>query len=320
MISFFLFVIQIYANDAYVKTAGAAVLPFDRQKNEQIQMIEEQINITLYDDFYEVGVKFYFKNHGDAVQITVGFPQWRHLQPTDDDFYDFETYVNCKAIPYRAITLETPEHLTEYLVITKWYVRDIVFPENETTTTSVKYAVPYGVYGISRSVNYLFGTGATWKDSIGKMSITIDNRSSNWINDIQIDGIQNFYIQRDNEKITIALQNVKTDIQNSINLTIDPVPKGLASLRRINLEEDWYYKNEVIKKESLQLLTNDQLRLLRNLLFAAHGNIFKSTDINNWLTEHCHEWYTPIKEVSENDFSQTERQNLKLIQEEENRR
>ena len=52
------------ANDAYIITAGGAILPSDRKESESIRMVSESIQITLFDQHYQVEVAFRFVNEG----------------------------------------------------------------------------------------------------------------------------------------------------------------------------------------------------------------------------------------------------------------
>ena len=311
----------LYSNDAYTRVSGGSVLPLSKTKHESIKMEKEEINFTLYKDYYDINVKFYFKNYGPTETIEVGFPQWKHLQPTNDDFYSFSSKVNGKSNDFAVKNLKTPEPLNDYMVITKWYVRSITFESNEITTTEVQYSVPYGVYGISSSADYLYGTGATWKDCIGEMVITITNKTDDiWINGIQLENLEASDIQRNQDSITITKTNVYPKLESEIFLQLDSVPDCLVSLRVINPERRWYFRDYIISENSLLYYSDSQLRILRNLMFAAYGNIFKSEDINTWLQKYCSEWYKPTQKVYDDTFNENEKKNLELIMQEEARR
>lgn len=284
-------------------------------------MEKEEITISLYYRYYEINVKFYFRNYGESETVEVGFPQWKHHQPTEDDFYSFSCKVNGDESPYRVIEPVEPEELNDYLLVTKWYVRSVDFPADEITTTEVTFSGPYGVFGISESVDYLFGTGATWKDCIGEMDIVINNYSEDiWINKVAIDNEWVNDIWREGNSIVCKRWNVVPNFDSQISLEIDSVPNCLVSLRRIDPERDWYFRKNDILPQTLICYTDAQLRLLRNLLFAAYGNIFASQDINDWLQKYCSEWYRPTAKVYQDIFTEKELQNLELIQAEEARR
>ena len=231
---------SVFSNDAYTKVSGGSILPLSKTKNENIKMEKEEINFTLYKDYYDINVKFYFKNYGPTETIEVGFPQWKHLQPTEDDFLSFKSKVNNVTTNFTVKELDNPEPLNDNMVITKWYIRSVTFESNEITTTEIKYSAPYGVYGISESADYLFGTGTTWKDCIGEMIIKIKNTTNDvWINSISIDNSDLGNIIRDNNTIVIQKKNIYPKIESDIFLELDIVSAGLVSLRVINPERRW---------------------------------------------------------------------------------
>ena len=313
--------LSVSANDAYTKVSGGSILPLSKTKNENIKMEKEEINFTLYKDHYDINVKFDFKNYGPTETIEVGFPQWKHLQPTEDDFYYFKSKVNDVTTNFTVKELEKSEPLDEGMVITKWYIRSVTFESNEITTTEVEYSAPYGVYGISESADYLFGTGATWKDCIGEMIIKITNTTDDvWINAIRIDNSDLGNIIRENNTIVIQKKNVYPKIESEIFLELDRVRDCLVSLRVINPERRWDFRDYIISESKLKFYSTTQLRYLKNLMFAAYGHTFKSADINQWLKKNCSDWYTPKGTVTEKQFNENEKKNLALIQQEEARR
>ena len=307
-----------YSNDAYTRVSGGAILPLSKTKNENIKMEKEEINFTLYKDYYDINVKFYFKNYGPAETVDVGFPQWKHLQPTEDDFYSFSSKVNGQKNDFVIKELNPPEPLNDYMVITKWYVRSVTFESNEMTETEIHYSAPYGVCGISSSADYLYGTGATWKDCIGEMVLTVNNASDDvWINGIQFGDLDISDMHRNKNTLTVTKKNVCPKLESEIFLIVDYVPACLVSIKNINPERKWFFRDNIINENQLLYYSDSQLRLLRNLMFAAYGNIFKSEDINLWLNKNCSDWYEPKRKVTEETFNDNEKKNLELIIQEE---
>lgn len=308
----------IVANDAYTKVSGGSILPLSKTKNENIKMEKEEINFTLYKDHYDISVKFYFKNYGATETIDVGFPQWKTIQKTNDDFYYFKSKVNNVTSTFTVKELEEPEKLDNGIVITKLYVRSVTFKSNEITTTEVEYSVPYGDLGLSDSADYLFGTGATWKDCIGEMIVTIKSTTDDiWINQILFDNGEIDNVERVGNSVVIKQYNVYPEIQSRIILSLDPVPDCLISLKRIDPQRRWYFRDYVIPEYKLKCYSSAQLRYLRNLMYAAYGHSFKSADINRWLQNNCNDWYVPKGIVSDDQFNEQEKINLEMIKNEE---
>jgi len=309
----------LFANDTYIEVSGGSLADYSNLKNENIQMIAETIKLTLYNEYYTTEVYFVFKNEGPGQSIKVGFPQWHRGTTQLSNFIDFECTVNGVITPFEEIITNNPKPHYRHLIINKWFVRDVFFESISLTTTSIKYSVPYGSYG--NGAEYLYGTGSTWKGNISKVNIIISNKSDRWINDIEWDFTNEEYtLENINEKIVIELNNVNPDFADLIILTANKIPRGLVSNRRVDPERYWLYDYSIINKDDLKLLTKSQLRLLRNLIFAAKGHIFSSIDINEWLNTYCSDWYKGERKVSLEDLTDIERQNVNLIRDEERKR
>lgn len=70
--------------------------------------------------------------------------------------------------------------------------------------------------------------------------------------------------------------------------------------------------------ECLEALSASQLRLLRNEIYARHGYVFKSKDLNDYFLQKS--WYKPDPNLKEIELSDLEKENLSLIQYFENRK
>lgn len=69
--------------------------------------------------------------------------------------------------------------------------------------------------------------------------------------------------------------------------------------------------------KDLQSLDKAQLRLMRNAVYARHGRMFKSMDLQS-LWE-CYAWYRPNPDYSDDLLTETDRANIELIREFERR-
>lgn len=67
--------------------------------------------------------------------------------------------------------------------------------------------------------------------------------------------------------------------------------------------------SEYISDFDLAVLNNSDLRILRNMIYAKHGNIFSSSDLTNYYSNF--NWYKPAKKVKDSDLTEDE---LKLIE------
>ncbi len=326
--------ISLNANDAYIEAAGGSVIPIDSpvsSAHPSISMKSEKIKIDLQPGFYHVHVDFEFYNEGDSSSIKVGFPQWHYGTSNTVELKNFKTTVNGKAVEYEILKdngTKTPVHQAE--IVDLWFVRDITFPSKAITKTSVDYDCEYGVAGFWKGVEYLFGTGRTWKNPIGNQTIEITNNisptsvilcnrtffieSDEWITATTLKDTQ---ITNNGTKITITRKNVSPDFFDVFRCEIADYYFMLNPYGDFDSQNYRFGKN-LLKEKDLIFFTNEQLRYMRNIILACHGNIFQSADLNNWLKKQ--DWYKPSHKVELSELSEIELANLQAIQIEEARR
>ena len=63
----------------------------------------------------------------------------------------------------------------------------------------------------------------------------------------------------------------------------------------------------------LEVFSKAALRIWRNAIYARHGRIFKSEDLQALFNEYA--WYTPDENYSDDKLTDTDRANIELIQE-----
>ncbi len=69
--------------------------------------------------------------------------------------------------------------------------------------------------------------------------------------------------------------------------------------------------SRLLSESELVGLSEWQLRIARNEMYARHGKIFQSTDLQNYFNSQS--WYTPSTSFSSSQMNQTELKNAKLI-------
>ena len=75
---------------------------------------------------------------------------------------------------------------------------------------------------------------------------------------------------------------------------------------------DFSKLDKALKKSDIKDMTPAQLRLMRNAIYARHGRVFTSVDLQS-LWE-CYTWYKPNPDYNDNMLTKTDKKNLKLIQ------
>ena len=325
----------LFANDTYFFMASGQLVPA-KETDIEIEMKEEIINIILEKDYYSVSVDFLFYNNGYTVNLQVGFPFFCSGNYGNGEISDFRCWLN---------NIETS--YADYPIVKEWsgrsksdeqseletaYVRTITFPSKETTATKISYKSTYGSVSSCEIAKYLYGTGSSWKNSIGKMTVRIQNN-----NDLyrypSVTLPNGTRIQRINKNTweCVRLNIEPKNYTDSITIIIgdifgDDGPKVL--------NKDRYFGcNKRISSDELLWYTRPQLRLIRNAIYAFNGYPFKSPDLIELFEENCvqYRWYGwdsekndnseyPLDEkFSEAKLSDIEKYNINLILEEENK-
>ena len=68
---------------------------------------------------------------------------------------------------------------------------------------------------------------------------------------------------------------------------------------------------EYLTNQDIAHFTIDQLRLVRNEIFARNGYIFNSEDLNAYFAQKT--WYVPNSSFSDAQLSETEKANINFI-------
>ena len=317
----------LWANDSYVEIAGGSIIPIDspeKSSHPSISMKKEVIYITLEDKSYNVQVYFEFYNSGETATINVGFPEWGYGTTEVATIKDFKTTVNGRSVQFKEIPNTQTENQIENRIIhiRKWFVREITFPSNKITKTYINYNCNYGYAGGNLSVTYLFGTGKTWNGPIKNQTIVITNKFSNidytilgrrtylTQNDKDLKGLLMGKITLNKNQFTIQRENISPDYFDHFHMEIAPC----YYINYFDVDNSSLESN-LIEPDDLIFFTNDQLRYLRNVIYAWHGHTFDSADLKAIFKKK--DWYKPTHKVQTSEFNQTELKNLKTIMEEE---
>jgi hypothetical protein len=319
----FSFLELINANEAYYYYAsGGNIIP---SENTNVQMVEEIINIELFDKFYKINVDFTFYNHGETEKLLVGFPYFyaSNAYEGSGGIYDFKTFVNEKLVEHSNTPIDI---MMEYdptwkrdgndINMNYAFTKEVEFIKGQITTTKVEYNVKYGGTKPFRTVNYFYGSGKNWNKEIGKMTIII-NYTDNWIYTIfmrDIDIAKNMKI--DDNKIEINLENIEPDEKDRIIISTGSPMFDLSI--GMSLPDDFVYSREIIKKNDLSFFSKSNLRTLRNLFYALYGYDFKDERLRNYFSQKS--WYKINPDFNENMFSEIEKTNIQIILEEERKR
>jgi hypothetical protein len=316
----------VFSNDASV-IFGRSVEILDKGSTN-ITMLDEVINITLHRGYYEVDVTFDFYNDGPAENILLGFPVWTALNnnPKDREWAkidDFRSYINGNLLTeYTEREESTRESDYSHLLTTKWFIREVTFPENSHTYSRVTYKAPYNY---RQSAGYIYGTGRCWKGSIGKMTLIINHGDDITIDDISFGyGVSKSsqYTCEANGKHKFVKENVELEGNERIEITskyFDIHGEYEGQFGHF-WDGDWMWNRRLLYEPigGHKLLTRNQIRLFINFFYAMHGYNFKNSFYKDYF-QNVRPYYmdnTAYKvnpNFSENDFNEFERKNLDYL-------
>jgi hypothetical protein len=74
-----------------------------------------------------------------------------------------------------------------------------------------------------------------------------------------------------------------------------------------------YFLNGILEIESLISFSKDELRLLRNMIYAKYGYKFNSNELNNYFSKF--NWYQSAESNVDNALTEIDKKNIALIQE-----
>jgi len=291
---------SLFCNDAVFSGDGVTVFPV---KAAAIQMVTDSVVIKRGGGLgWRVEVVATFKNFGPDAVVQVGFPfDYGTPETSDTEFEgeyprtpDFRAFVNGKSVsvtPKRGV-LGPDSNLAYDLV----YLFDVSFQRGESKTIRQTYTVG----GLQNSMggetfNYVLKTGSLWKDSIEKLSITLELDKKDVPYWHSVSPPEHKAVERDGMlQLYWSYENIKP----SFDLTVEHLPCVLdvLSLDELQKSPDFFLcellkhpdvsvddllkhsdlsLDELLKRVEVQLQPAEA-RYYRNLTYARYGYPFKN--------------------------------------------
>lgn len=326
-----------FANDTAFGGSGVAPMPIGQA---DVEMVSEHIIIKGADignergeGRWDVSCDYTFKNAGDkAVKITMGFPF-----PVNDGespvsipsgkkagtggplVYDFKVSVDGQPVKVRKAKIASNPEAGQYY--DRAYLWDMAFKPGETVKIHHDYAtgVTWDVMGYSRA-SYVLKTGANWKGGkIGRAHLeVIPNERVKLCSDIEK---QADYLKAKpagmkvvgsgvNRKFVWELTNFKPTEDLDICLQ---TAKNYA-MRQVLFPVVMYGDVDV----QLAKLSPQELRVLRNTVFARHGRRFRDGKLQTHFEKQW--WYEPNPNYTDAMLTDEDKRIVKQIAAEEKRR
>ena len=254
-------------------------------------MVDEEISLVFKADRYYVDVKYSFYNYDDDTTLTVGFPQW-YLGPyagSEANLDHFTFYLFDKQIPYKVIKSDKASDTKNegYSVqFKKWYYTQIIFPKEQVVVLRNTYDCEYGSSGPYHFLEYLYGTGNNWYNSINSVRVKLDFQYSYWVTGFGLAASDEkrpySYEQLSKTQYLLVMRNVKPQDNDTIWFTLlapddSPFAMGMANPFIDNKGNDFILKDDELDDYYLMFLTTDQLKIFKYFLTVA---IDKNKKIN----------------------------------------
>jgi len=339
---YFFLAAMLFANDYYYYLLSGGTLMPANDNETDVELVDEVIVFELFDDYYTITVDFNFYNHGESVNLLVGFPYAAGISGhvtyntyNQQSLFDFQSWVNGNLEETRNMPIEMnlsdQDMLGSYRAYTQdvdyAYTKEVFFPSQQHTKTKVRYNARYGSDGDYWLASYLYGSGRGWFNRIGKAEVIVKNSSKYWIYGIRagipspgnepLDNkdLKHYWVNND---LVFALENFEPDYNDIIEVLLSDRPMFDFSMFK-PLSVSYDYRNMIFQPNQLWYLTREQLRILRNLFYALHGYNFRDSALLNYFSSYFGS-YEINYEFTEDMITGIERRNIEIIQSEELKR
>lgn len=318
---------SLSANDSSFYAEGSNLIPL---QETSIELKKEVLNLTRKGKEMDVQVRFEFHNPDTPKTLTVGFvtpPTFGDVSAEESEhpqIRDFQVMVNGKLIPFQIKNLEkTDFKLSEesYHGYDFVYYFEVPFQRGKTiiqqiytyrggSSTEASAEFSYRLTNAKGwankviedfEVNVHFGEDAYfsvpysfWKNNqkadwqiigVGKMSEKEEDRYGVKFRMVKINkGYLQFRAQNFQPDYDIWLTDWHA--HNEVQFWLDSDAKHLLEDFEVAAMLDYYHPQQDLAERS-----KEELRWIRNYLFAKYGYVFKSKDLQSFF-EQCN-WYIP---------------------------
>jgi hypothetical protein len=196
-----------YGNDSFVEGVGGGMMQIIGHPS--VVMESAIINIRLATA--EVECNYVMYNTGDAVDVTIGFPERAHI---GSGFKDFKSYIDGDEVEVKPL----PAHEGES-GFSRFWVKEVHFEAGQRRNIRNTYIGGLGgSVGGKQWFTYDVDTAACWKGKIGYLKITVD--LSNMNSDFRLTDIDPRNYELGNNKIVWRWEDVEPT--SNINLYFYP--------------------------------------------------------------------------------------------------
>lgn len=175
-------IVSSFADDAPMALLpGGNVKPIN---NNDVQLLSETIDITLFSDYYMVEVNYQFVNHGKEQTVIMGFPSSKEIKVIDLKIELNGARLQTQTKPgswefdiHSKYLHADPTSIMESLNSFECF--GVNFKDGETKYINDSFKQNYvSGHGGSVSFYYVLTTGSLWKDKINSIEISIHTENA----------------------------------------------------------------------------------------------------------------------------------------------
>lgn len=166
-----LFSLPVARADAAAMTAVGVDLTPITAHLPPVRMRREEVDVYLFPRLAVVEARFELDNHGQALELEVGFP----CLPAADPFVARAAALRSFGVRVDRRELKVVRRAHDNPEFPAWYVWTQVFAPNQRVVVEVRYWVPLEAYaGVSCApFVYVLRTGRFWQGSIGEAIVRV---------------------------------------------------------------------------------------------------------------------------------------------------
>ena len=282
--------------------------------HENIAMESEDVSIIFGENDYTVDGTFIFTNSGEDTTVAIGFPMAFGGVLFDDELFQNlgvpvqpRTWVSGVEVPFVPVSesieyydgSEEHKYLKEKAEIelfrnqmkseeyrkkipclwgVTWYSKEVFFKKHETVITRVNYKSKYGDNSGALLAEYIYGSGKTWKGSIGKATFRIQTSPDIWMVTFPRVPYSHKWFRESEYEYVLTLENFEPADADSLQF-------GLSKTIVPYLLEGIFFWSET-ESEFIKFLTlcnEKQMAELKETIYDYQK------DEENWITDEINE-------------------------------
>lgn len=284
------------ANDASFGGTATDLVPM---KETRVEMRSEDISLSYEGDWrIEASYEFYNTSPG-AVQLQVGFPEFRCRRGPDCNevaFKDLRTEVNGVAVEQRQGELTKDHGFSDFLGVI--WLFDVEFPSQKVVRIRHSYRIASGGNNYwDRFTSYVTQTGALWSGKIGRARFVARlpawAHSVNSLHSIELKSIRSVEPEQGLPYTEVVYEQLNWEPKGDLFFSFN----GSAEFAMKRLPKDAHQKAGFSEDDvcpglppDLESMSQRQRQGCVNLIYATYGYPFERKELKKYFYAGSDEW------------------------------